>query len=334
MSYAAPLELKSRWFMPAVLLLIVLLSAVVTWTEPYIAPAAAHQKALLVESFARGGLAGYAEAAVHAAAWVFVVIVFRPMLLLAAVVLIESRLASRGEERKNLALAWTVRAAFLIFAYALGLLLARSLPALPGPLFDFTDSGSPSWLRTAQMAVLLLITVLATDFFQYWAHRSFHRFRFLWKFHAVHHSPRDLDVLHAFQHPVEAAATWFLVALPLGALIAGVDAGQFSLLAAFFLVQSHLAHTKAPVHLGPLGGLLVDNRFHFIHHSREPRHFDRNFAAIFPVFDRIFGTYCKPEPGPLPKTGLGDRLPPQRLSHYFLAHLPPEDRQPADRPPA
>lgn len=330
MSYAAPLELKSRWFMPGVLLLIVLLSAAVTWTAPYIAPAAAQQKALLVESFARGGLLDYAQAAMHAAAWIGIVIVFQPMLLLAGVVLIESRLSGKSEERKNLALAWTVRAAFLIFAYALGLLLARSLPAMPGPLFDFTDAGSPSWLRTAQTAVLLLLTVLATDFFQYWAHRSFHRFGFLWKFHSVHHSPRDLDVLHAFQHPVEAAATWCLVALPLSVMIAGVDASQFSLLAAFFLVQSHLAHTKAPVHLGPLGGLLVDNRFHFIHHSREPRHFDRNFAAIFPVLDRIFGTYCKPEPGPLPPTGLAGRLPPQRLSHYFLAHLPDEE-EPATR---
>src|SRR3546814_2067739 len=45
------------------------------------------------------------------------------------------------------------------------------------------------WL--AQFAIVLV----ASDFVQYWFHRSFHKFPFLWGFHAIHHSAKSMDWL-------------------------------------------------------------------------------------------------------------------------------------------
>jgi sterol desaturase/sphingolipid hydroxylase (fatty acid hydroxylase superfamily) len=328
MAQAVPVtsEWKLPWRIPTALLLIICAGAMTSWGDPWIVPAAAAQKALVLEQFARGGAVGYALAAFHASAWIGIVILLRPMLLLAFVVLVEAWLSPKGRPREKRLLAWTVRAVFLAITYLIGTALNRYATFLPGPLFNFAGASSPTGLRMLEMGSLLIVSMLVIDFFQYWAHRAYHRFPLLWKFHAVHHSPRNLDVLNKFEHPLEGVVSWFLIALPVNALIVGVDTNQLDILAAFFLVQTHLIHMNAPVHLGPIGHLLVDNRYHFIHHSRDPRHFDTNFAAVFPVFDKVFGTYRKPEGNELPETGIEGRLQPARLSHYFLAHLPEERR--------
>ena len=53
----------------------------------------------------------------------------------------------------------------------------------------------PLWLQAIEM-------LLIGDLIAYWTHRWFHG-RALWKFHAIHHSSRDLDWLSAVRlHPV------------------------------------------------------------------------------------------------------------------------------------
>lgn len=314
---------RSRWLVPAGLGLFVLLGLLMSWAEPWVVPLAAQQKALLLARFAEGGPVGYALGAVHGGAWIFIVILLRPMALLALVVLVETAL-TRGEQRpRDRRLAWTARGLFITITYLTDMMLGRWVDIPFGPLLDFAGPASPSALRTLEMGLLFLLSLLVADFFQYWAHRAYHRFPLLWRFHAVHHAPRHLGVLRNFEHPVEAVFSWFLIAAPANLVIAGVDSSQLDLIAAFFLIQNDLVHTRAGIHLGPFGRLLTDNRYHFIHHSRDPAHFNTNFAAIFPPIDRLFGTWCPPEGDALPPTGLDDRLPPTRLSQYFLATLPP-----------
>ncbi len=50
--------------------------------------------------------------------------------------------------------------------------------------------------------------------------------------------------------------------------------------------------------------MIVGPQWHRLHHSIEPQHADRNFAAFFPIFDIVFGTYSKPQSGEYPATGL------------------------------
>src|SRR4029450_4616162 len=54
-------------------------------------------------------------------------------------------------------------------------------------------------VRTTLAALPLVVQVpallLAADFTQYWVHRAFHRSRWLWPFHAIHHSIEQMDWL-------------------------------------------------------------------------------------------------------------------------------------------
>ena len=63
--------------------------------------------------------------------------------------------------------------------------------------------------------------------------------------------------------------------------------------------------------------MIVDNRFHRIHHSLEERHFDKNFGICFSIWDFLFGTAY--EPGDeWPHVGLADRMPPNSVREFLL----------------
>jgi sterol desaturase/sphingolipid hydroxylase (fatty acid hydroxylase superfamily) len=78
-----------------------------------------------------------------------------------------------------------------------------------------------------------------------------------------------------------------------------VQAGIISLAVAQW---GNFIHANIRVNLGPLSTVLCGPQLHRVHHSIEERHRDKNFAAFFPMWDVIFGTYCKPDGWP--KTGV------------------------------
>lgn len=240
-----------------------------------------------------------------------------PLLLLAGLVAIEIG-ANGGRARGHwVEPAWLVQMV-LMTVTSLALLTVNYLAPWPEPLMRIAaDRGTPAYW--AMVVPLLLLSVFAIDFLAYWVHRAQHRFAFLWRFHAVHHSQR-LDVLHNINHPLDLIAGYLLAVLPM-ALLIQVGAGELLLLGAFFMIQTSLNHMHAPVNLGPFGAILSDNRFHFIHHSRDPADFNANFAARFPVIDMIFGTYRHPR-SELPETGLPDRPPPLGVRQHLLASWP------------
>ncbi len=242
-----------------------------------------------------------------------------PLGLVGLMALIEKCAGPREREPKNYWLAWRFQFLILIVVALIEYAATKASPLPWRPFIQLGKGEGFAGILLWTIPAFLLVT-LAGDFFGYWFHRAQHRFAILWRFHAVHHSPRDLDVLHNFTHPIELLGNLFFIALPMSFLI-GMDGGQLSGFAVLFIVQGYIHHMNVPMHYGPLRHLLVDNRYHFVHHSRDPRDFDTNFATLFPVFDRLFGTYRKPGPGPLPETGLeGER--PSRLTDYLLGERP------------
>ena len=45
-------------------------------------------------------------------------------------------------------------------------------------------------------------------------------------------------------------------------------------------------------------------QYHWIHHSSQPEHQDKNYAIWLPLFDRLFGSYYEPAVDEYPTTGL------------------------------
>ena len=173
----------------------------------------------------------------------------------------------------------------------------------------------PVW---AQVVMLLLIT----DFLQYWIHRFSHHAALLWRFHAVHHSSRELDWLSASRwHPVNHL---FHQLIPV-ALIAslGFSPAVFLAVVPFYALGGFLVHANLPWTYGPLRYVIVSPVFHRWHHTSTEAGGNKNFAPFFSAFDWAFGTFYMPE-GKSPKAfGLDeDTMGDNIVRHLAIPFLP------------
>jgi sterol desaturase/sphingolipid hydroxylase (fatty acid hydroxylase superfamily) len=158
------------------------------------------------------------------------------------------------------------------------------------------DAHAPAPLRGAAAKLPLwlfaILTVLAGDILVYWFHRACHRFDFLWRFHAVHHSSERLDWLAAHrEHPVDGVLTQLAQNLP--AIVLGLPFETLAVLIAFRGSWSILIHSNVRLPLGPLRVLVGAPELHHFHHARVPRT-AHNFANLAPWLDLAFGTYHLP----------------------------------------
>jgi sterol desaturase/sphingolipid hydroxylase (fatty acid hydroxylase superfamily) len=188
------------------------------------------------------------------------------------------------------------------------------------PLIDVDLSWSANangllWLLS--LFVFPLVPVLAFDFFYYWFHRLQHAVPWLWRFHSVHHAARDFHVLTAYHHLSEELLRLPLLFLPMGLLFHATVPHVFSA-TIFSLTLGRLAHVNSPLSLGPLRYLLVEPRFHRLHHSLERRHIGRNFANAFPLWDALFATARWPAKNEWPEIGVAGRPAAVTLRQFLF----------------
>lgn len=173
---------------------------------------------------------------------------------------------------------------------------------------------------TALPAMLTVAAaIFAGDFIGYWRHRLEHT-RLLWPSHAVHHSDTEMTwlTLERF-HPVNRLTTaiidngvLFALGFPPFALIAN---GLFRHYYGYFI------HADLPWTYGRLGAVFVSPAMHRWHHSADYRFFNTNFATVFSIFDRVFGTYRVPGPCVSP-LGVTDRMDASLLGQLAYALSP------------
>ncbi|HUK08827.1 MAG TPA: sterol desaturase family protein [Stellaceae bacterium] len=165
---------------------------------------------------------------------------------------------------------------------------------------------------------LILLNLFVFDFFYYWFHRMQHRFAALWRLHAVHHSIRNLNAIMSFHHPIEDLLRIVPITLPLAALVRFDGAPVVPLLSALLAAMGQFIHTDTRLNFGPFRVILGDGHYHRIHHSVRDEHRSRNFAAFFPIWDRIFGTLHMPKCGEYPPVGLKGKPNGMTMQEYFL----------------
>jgi sterol desaturase/sphingolipid hydroxylase (fatty acid hydroxylase superfamily) len=170
-------------------------------------------------------------------------------------------------------------------------------------------------LGVAGLALQWLVVLMVSDFLVYWRHRAEHKW--FWPIHVVHHSPAELHAANDIGHPAQVWIHALFVSIPLSLIQFDGPATPAVIL---FLVtlSSYYIHSPVDLHFGPLRKLLVDNRFHRIHHSLEERHFDKNFGICFSIWDRLFGTAYDPAPDEWPSVGVAGVAPPRSLADYVL----------------
>ncbi|HXG80537.1 MAG TPA: sterol desaturase family protein [Sphingomicrobium sp.] len=171
--------------------------------------------------------------------------------------------------------------------------------------------GLPAW---AAAIVVGLAVILAKDFFFYWEHRIQHRW--LWRWHAPHHAIRNLSALNSWHHWSEILMFALFVSLPMSLLTPAFGPRPF-LVGLILSWQPIYLHSATRLQLGPvLRRLIVDSRYHRIHHSLEPRHFNRNFGAATPLWDWLFGTLYLPGEDEWPEVGLAGIDEPATIAQW------------------
>jgi sterol desaturase/sphingolipid hydroxylase (fatty acid hydroxylase superfamily) len=219
--------------------------------------------------------------------------------------------SSMGERVSGIAF-WAVSipiTAVLATATGMAMQAAGVRPLLTLPIFD--------WLAGAGLLALpvaVLAAAMVHDFFFYWFHRIQHRF--LWRYHAVHHSIRDMSAVNSYHHVSEALMSLVLLTIPTSLIVA--DAGP-ALPLVNLALWLHIVWIHSPTRatLGPLRAVFVDNRFHRIHHSLEPHHFDHNFGAFTTLWDRVFGTAWFPAKDEWPDVGLAEVDQPRTIGEWL-----------------
>lgn len=170
----------------------------------------------------------------------------------------------------------------------------------------------------------LILGIMVLDLSTYWFHRFSHIAPVLWRFHRVHHSDTTMDSSTYFRaHPIETLF-WFGSAPIVAAGIFGLDLvviGFYFLVLTPFLVLEH-SNLRFPAWLDRTVGLVITTpNLHKLHHDQDQQHTDSNFADIFILWDRIFGTF-KYKPADQIKLGLKEFDEDRKQTFWYLIKSP------------
>lgn len=136
---------------------------------------------------------------------------------------------------------------------------------------------------------------IAVDLGYYVFHRASHRINFFWAAHAVHHQSEEYNLSVALRQSwLDPALEWVFY-VPLA--VAGFPPVMFVTTSLLNTLYQFWIHTRAIDTLGPLEWVLNTPMAHRVHHAVNPRYLDRNYAGVFVIWDRLFGTYV-PETEP------------------------------------
>jgi sterol desaturase/sphingolipid hydroxylase (fatty acid hydroxylase superfamily) len=155
-----------------------------------------------------------------------------------------------------------------------------------GILHWIERTGAPAWL-------VWVFAFLAIDLFAYGWHVAAHKIPALWRFHAVHHSDPHVDASTALRFHIGEVVLECAVMVAILPVL-GVTTPQLLLykLVLVPVAMFHHANVRMPARLDRwMRAVLVTPWMHWVHHSRTLPETDSNFAAIFPWWDMLFGTY-------------------------------------------
>jgi alkylglycerol monooxygenase len=142
-----------------------------------------------------------------------------------------------------------------------------------------------------------IVLFLGVDCAYYWFHRIAHEYNAPWAGHVVHHSSEDYNLAVALrQGSFQGLFSWVFY-LPLALL--GFPPSWFAATMSFNLLYQFGIHTRTIGKLGPLEWVFNTPSHHRVHHGRNPKYLDKNYAGTLIVWDRMFGTFQVEEEEPV-----------------------------------
>ncbi|MCP9768350.1 sterol desaturase family protein [Lacihabitans sp. LS3-19] len=149
------------------------------------------------------------------------------------------------------------------------------------------------YIGITSVVAQLIISFVFLDFFYWLYHFLMHKIAIVWRFHAVHHSDKILNVSTSLrEHPMETTirlshymlAVWFL-----GPFVWIISLHQFVQVVSKIIIHSNWRlPDKIDKYISYL--ILTPNMHHVHHHEKQP-YTDSNYGDLFSVWDRLFGTF-------------------------------------------
>lgn len=224
------------------------------------------------------------------------------VILLVGLVIERLRPAERVQPLGNIAF----NIGYVAFVIVINILLLAPLVAVMQPIAQkyglHVPIRFPDGAGWQVLQALLFFFIF--DFFYYWFHRAQHVLKVAWPLHKLHHSDQSVNVTTTLRHHwLEEPLRVWLILLPIG-LLFDQKPVTVAWVATGMILFGYFVHLNLRLPLGPLTPVIAGPQWHRLHHSIEPQHLDKNFAAFFPIYDVVFGTYCKPGRHEYPATGL------------------------------
>ena len=184
----------------------------------------------------------------------------------------------------------------LVIAVAFGAVILKTVAYTDQHQFGLLyQIAMPLWLR-------VLIGVLLLDFAGgYLIHWTEHKVSWMWRFHVIHHTDKNVDVTTGLRHhPVETffrlGSQW--LAIGLGGIPIGV-VFLYQVLSVFFAQLTH-ANIRLPRGVDRwFSYVLVSPNMHKVHHHCQKPLTDRNYGNVFSIWDRMLGTFVEVDPDTL-----------------------------------
>ena len=150
----------------------------------------------------------------------------------------------------------------------------------------------PMWLQ-------LLVFFIILDFVQWFTHTLLHKYSFLWKFHKVHHSVKEMGFAahlryhwmeNIFYKPLKTFAVMILF---------GFEPEQAYIVHFIAITIGHFNHANIKITWGPLKYIINNPVMHLQHHAYDVPEgkYGVNFGISLSLWDYIFKTNYIPEDG-------------------------------------
>jgi len=148
--------------------------------------------------------------------------------------------------------------------------------------------------------VSFVVSIVLLDLAIYGQHRASHRWKWLWRFHKVHHTDLDFDVTTAIRfHPIEIFISMCYKVICI--LIIGADPVAvliFEIILSSCALFNH-SNINIPLAIDKVIRLvLVTPDMHRVHHSVIQSERDSNYGFSISIWDRLFKSYtAQPKQG-------------------------------------
>jgi len=142
------------------------------------------------------------------------------------------------------------------------------------------------------------------DLAYYFSHWFMHRVRWGWASHVIHHSSQHYNLSTALRQTWTGfvSLTW---AFRLPLFLVGFHPAMVFFCAALNLIYQFWIHTEAVGRMPRWFEAVMNTPSHHrVHHAVNPRYLDRNYAGVFIVWDRLFGTFEPERDDERPRYGI------------------------------